>query len=54
MRSKWMVGQLEDPGRNLPEASAMKPVENSDQDEEIRVKRRWKIIRSDRLVHTTW
>ena len=49
-----MVGQLEDPVRNLLEASAIKPVENSDQNEEIRFERRWKIIQSDRLVHTTW
>jgi hypothetical protein len=49
-----MVGQLEDPVRSLLEASAMKPVENSDQNEGIRIKRRSGFIRSDRLKNTTW
>jgi hypothetical protein len=54
MRNKWLVGQLEVPVHNLLEASAMKPVENSDQNEESRFKRRWGFIRSDRLMRTTW
>jgi hypothetical protein len=38
-----MVGQLEDPFRSLLDEAMMKPVENSDQNEENRFKRRFRI-----------